>query len=95
MTVSHALRGTICSAGIVLGLMAPVVTASAAPASSWTAVARNGRGVDFIGHGLTARDAASRAMFACQHSRLTAVPGAATSSPTTRAEPGSAQPASP
>ncbi len=63
-----ALRGTICSAGIALAMLAPVITASATPAAGWTAVARNGRGVSFVGHGVTAAAAAKQAMSNCQHS---------------------------
>jgi len=71
------LRGAICSAGIALGLMVPVISASAAPAApsaGWTAVARNSSGLSFFGHGASARIAASNALYNCRHSRATAIP---------------------
>ena len=62
------MRGALCTAGIVLGILTSVVTASAAPAAGgWTAVAANGRGVHFLGYGATAAIAADRALFNCRH----------------------------
>jgi hypothetical protein len=71
MSAKQAIRGTVCAAGILVGLVASAAPAMAASTGTWTAVAENGRGIHFVGHGFTHDRAAGHALFNCRHSDLT------------------------